>query len=124
MTEPLRFTVRASPRRAVMRAQSHRAVMRTDPRTRVIVAATPGRQGIQGLPGEGVPVFGGLLFGVQDSVNTTFDTTDDYRPGSLALYRNGLREDNGNYDEVPPGGIIIHDPPDPLDAIRVDYLLA
>lgn len=121
-TEPLRFHLHVAPRSTTVRPASNRVEVKTHPLSTVIIAGTPGRQGFPGPPGEGAPIYGEEPFGPLDGVNTTFTTFNDFRPGTTALYLNGLREDN--YTESGLNTIVLEDPPGPLDKLRIDYLLA
>lgn len=92
----------------------------TDPT--VIFAVTQGPQGEQGPPGEGVQIFGEEPVGACDGVNTTFTTQHGFRPGSTAVFLNGLREPY--FIATPPNTIVFDEPPSSADYIAIDYIVA
>lgn len=92
------------------------------------IQGAPGIQGIPGPPGTGVTltsVYGEALIGIVNGVNTIFTTVAPYIANSVSLFRNGLREQRTiGFIESGPAQITITTPPDTLDAITVDYLMA
>jgi hypothetical protein len=90
----------------------------------VSIITVEGPAGPTGLPGEGVPVFGEQLSGVQDGVNLVLTSSQPYRPGSTAVYRNGLRETRGpHYTESAPSSLLFSTAPLSTDIITIDYIL-
>lgn len=92
--------------------------------TVVAVITVGGPPGGQGLPGDGVPVIGEVVSGVIDGTNTEFVTASEYRPGSTAVYLNGLREQRGvGYVESDSTTITMDEPPLNGDLITIDYVV-
>lgn len=81
----------------------------------------PGKPGPTGPPGTGFLVVGEIPGGDLDGVNTIFTTENVFKPGSISLYLNGLRE--YYFAETGLSEITIEDPPGALDMIRIDYVV-
>jgi hypothetical protein len=91
----------------------------------VLVVPTPGIPGIEGptgASGDGAQVVGEIPLGEISGANTIFTTASPYVSGSVALYRNGLRQ-IGFYTESAPSTITVDDAPLIGDQISVDYLV-
>lgn len=86
----------------------------------VDVVTVEGPTGLPGPPGQGVPVFAEVPTGELDSVNNLFHTAHPYQPGTLAAYRNGLRE--FHITQTSTTTFEFEDAPDPTDLIFVDYV--
>jgi hypothetical protein len=86
----------------------------------VILVPVPGAPGPEGPPGSGVFITGEVPSGAVSGSNTTFTTANVYRPGSTAVYLNGLREHF--YAESSPVTLILSSAPESGDDIRVDYV--
>lgn len=121
MTEPLRFVLHVAPRSTKVQAATKKVALRTDPVSRVIVAAVPGAQGIQGPPGEGAPILGETPTGMINGVNMVFGTAQAFQPNTTGLYLNGLRE--FDYTETGSQSIMLADPPLSGDSLRIDYII-
>lgn len=86
-----------------------------------VIAAVPG---IAGPPGDGTPVVGQAPTGTRDGVNAAFTTTQNYRTGTTAVFRNGLREVRGvGYTETGANTITFSAPPLVSDDIAIDYII-
>lgn len=124
MSAPLRFQVQVDDQPVKVGVQSTRTTVAAPGAPRIIFAATPGKKGDRGLPGEGVPRFGEYLIGIKNGSNVTFQTVDAFRAGTTALYINGLREDVlDSYSEVAPNTIVLSDPPSTTDKLTIDYIV-
>jgi hypothetical protein len=124
MTEPppLVFEVQIDPHTVGVELQVPQGTVALAPdEPRIIFAVTQGKEGPAGPPGEGEPVFGELLSGAIDGVNTVFTTGMAYRPNTTAVYLNGLRE--SDYSETASTTITFTDPPLGGDTIRIDYVI-
>lgn len=86
----------------------------------VAVITVEGPPGAPGPPGSGVIIYGSEPGGVKDGANTVFTTAHPYRPGTIAVFLNGLREHY--YSETSSTTITFDDPPGPADLVTVDYL--
>jgi len=85
---------------------------------------SPGPRGPTGPSGEGAQIFGETPTGTLNGVNATFTTQYAFRPGSTAVYLNGLREFSGEgYTESAPNTIVFDDPPLSPDRLRIDYIV-
>lgn len=90
----------------------------------LVLLPSPGPRGQTGLPGEGVQIFGEVLTGIKDGVNTVFTTAAPYVTASTAVYRNGLREQRGTgYTESGAGEITFGEAPLSTDDLTIDYIL-
>lgn len=87
-----------------------------------------GDRGDQGIPGDSTlvsQVIDEVPMGVKDGFNAAFNTQHSFEANSVILYCNGLRERHGvGFLETGPNEITITSPPDALDTIVVDYLMA
>lgn len=92
------------------------------PFTVVTVEGPPGKTG---PPGTNRPVSGEVPEGATDGANTVFRTAYGYQPGSVVVYRNGLRGTR-DYDFIESGPqlITITTAPRPDDIIIIDYLVS
>lgn len=91
--------------------------------TVVSVITVDGPPGPQGNPGTNSPVFNEVPVGVKDGVNLVFETAEAFRPGTVVLYYNGIREEaNESFTESAPNMIVLDFAPGPQDKLRVDYL--
>ncbi len=87
------------------------------------VRGLPGLPGEPGTPGDGASIIGETPSGTRDGVNTTFTIEHTPRPGSVAVYRNGLREHRGIGYTVDGTELAFTTAPLSSDAITVDYLM-
>lgn len=86
------------------------------------VVAITGPRGQPGPPGQGLFIWGELPQGTKNNANVVFSLENTIKPGSTALYRNGLRQLlNLHYHEQAPNLVVIDDPPNPDDDISIDY---
>jgi hypothetical protein len=91
----------------------------------VLVVAIPGIQGPRGFPGTGARIYGETPTGAMNGTNTIFTLVHQYQPGTVTVFRNGLREYPViGYTESGPARITMADPPLADDTIAVDYLVA
>lgn len=124
MSAPLVFEVEVDARSVAIEVTAPRTEATPTVYPQVIFAVTPGPVGEAGPPGEGFQVFGEVLTGTRDGVNTTFTTALDYRAGSTAVFRNGLREQVGPcYVESPPRTVTFDEPPMATDDLSIDYIV-
>lgn len=72
----------------------------------------------------GTAIFGETPSGTKDGTNVTFAVAHTYIPGTLAVYRNALRENPANYTESAPTGLVFGTAPLAIDDITVDYLIS
>lgn len=119
MTAPLIIEAEVFGLPVEVQVQSPSVVVSPSPTVAVIVAA-PGPRGLQGPPGEGSPIVGEILTGTQDGVNIVFTTAGPYRTGTLAVYRNGLRETA--FTETTSTTFSFDDPPSVYDILAIDYV--
>jgi hypothetical protein len=78
-----------------------------------------GPQGNPGIPGTGAQIIGEIPSGTIDGINSTFSTVNNYRPNTIAVYRNGLRE--FYVTESGSDGIVFDSAPIPGDELTIDY---
>lgn len=72
----------------------------------------------------GTAIFGEVPSGTRNGVNVTFATAHPYLAGTLAVYRNALRESPANYTESGPTGLVFATAPLSSDDVTVDYLIS
>lgn len=125
MTDPLIFRIHVTPPVARARPASVRIPVETNGLSTVLVAATEGPRGPQGLPGTGVPIVGEEPVGAKNGSNTVFTLAHSYRTATIAVYTNGLREIPGlGFTETSPTTITLGFAPTAQDVITVDYIVA
>ncbi len=120
-------TIRVSTTAARVLARPARTVTITpSDGARVLVAPSPGLRGPEGpagAPADGVPVFGEIPDGVKNGANLTFTLANTPRAGSVAVYRNGLREFLGVGYTQTGADITFTTAPLSTDDIHADYLM-
>lgn len=89
----------------------------------VLYVPVPGPPGPAGAAGDGARVFGETPAGVQDGTNPDFVLAHTPVTGSVAVYRNGLREVLGIGFTVSAATLTFTTPPVADDDITVDYAL-
>ena len=88
------------------------------------VVTLEGPPGPRGLPGSGVSVNGETPTGTQNGSNVVFTLANDFQSGSVRMYRNGIRGQEGyDFTETPPNQITFTTAPNADDAIIVDYYM-
>lgn len=71
----------------------------------------------------GTSIFGEIPTGTKNGTNLVFTLAHNFTPGSVAVYRNALRESNpANFTETTPNKITFVTAPLSSDDINVDYL--
>lgn len=88
-----------------------------------IAIAVPGIQGPRGLPGDGAAIYNEVPAGVQDGVNAYFTLASIPLPGSVAIYRNGLREILGTSFTLTGAVIQFSTAPLADDILTADYVI-
>jgi len=62
------------------------------------------------------------LVGSLDGVSATFTTTQPYKPGSVKLYVNGVRQFLGEDYTISDTDFTFTTPPEPTSALIADYI--
>lgn len=115
VTTPLTFSVRAVPTNPVPL---------TPGKPTVILVPQPGGPGPTGPAGDGTQVFGETPTGARNGTNTVFATANPYRPNTVALFVNGIRERRTvGYNETSPTTITLTAAPGVGDDVMIDYLV-
>jgi hypothetical protein len=118
VTIPYTFNVKAAP---------VQPVTVTPGAPEVILVPVPGGKGDKGdtgASGDGAQVFGETPTGAMDGTNLVFTVANPFKPGTTAVYLNGLREFSGDaYTETTSTSITFSDPPFSGDTIRIDYIV-
>jgi hypothetical protein len=88
------------------------------------VVTVQGPPGPAGPPGTGARIIGEIPAGTKDGNNLIFTLANNYNPGTVAVYRNGLREmPSVGYSETAPNRITFTTAPNSDDDLLVDYLV-
>lgn len=107
----------------IQAADDTKVVVVVEESIKVVEVGFGGPQGVKGDPGAGA-VIREVPTGVIDGSNTIFTSSQDYMPGTLQVFLNGLfQAEGGDFTETDPasGTFTFVEPPWVGDSIQIVY---